>query len=385
MRDDVKSILYDLFQALIVVSIPVLLCFYWPNHDERLMKFIAFQVYTNILLCMCFLFQPKRIINNFYPALLFVLGYINLFTHNMSQYVSVGLGFIVPAVLSIYVISNHLHMDMVPVIKKTIVITCLLNCVLFIVELNKISVVFNLDLPSERPSGFMLYPANFALLCAISLFLAWEWRKWLCLPIGACLYLSHEFSVIAGVVLAVCVPFLNRWWHWAFIAGLTGFLTYHFWPDISGKLALRMRYLLPVFQNVWARPLDGWGVGEYNRLPDSFFGFPRGNWSEMHCEPLDLLFSFGLLGVAVVAGWIYQTVKEWQWTACSKCLIVIAVTSCFHSVLHFIDSLFLSIVVYSLWEIERNEQPDKRPAYIFGTTKDASRCCHTDKAFADVV
>ena len=325
------------------------------------------------------------------------MGFINLFTHGLSQYVNIGLSFIIPSITAIYVIANHLHHDMVSVLKKAIVVTCLINCALFLTQVAGLDLIFTVhkqtmqELWEGRPSAFMTYPVNFALLCSVGLILAWEWRKWLCLPIGLCLVLSSEYSVIGGLLAVVSVPFiygLRRYvpgYFYIVPVVMIGLVLYHFRLDIEGKFALRMKYLYPVIQNIWARPLDGWGVGEYNRLPDSFFGFTRGNWSEMHCEPLDLFFCMGFMGVSVVAGWIYYTVKEWQWNSCSKCLILIAITSFFHSVFHFIDSLWLSIIIYSLWEIEKHEQPDKRPANPARRFEHSSRCCNRDEALASSI
>lgn len=355
MRNDIKSIVYDLFQWLIVLSIPFIICFYWPMKDERLMKFICLQTFTMILLTISFLFTPKRVIYTFYPALILILGFLNLFTHGMSDYVNVGVSFILPTVIGIYIISNHLHTDYIPIVKKTVVLMCLANCLLFFVETLKFQIVFNLDQGWERPSGFMCYPASFALLCGVSLFLAWGWKKWLCIPIGLCLLLTKEYSVILGLIIAVCMPFLNRWWHYTLTFIILGIIGYHFWPQIHGKMIIRLKYLYPVIQNVWARPIDGWGVGMYNRLPDSFFGFPRGNWSEMHCEPLDLFFSMGFIGIACVGGWICS-VRNMA-IKYKMIFIVFGTMAFFHSPFHFSDTLWLFVILYSLYEIENNEQP----------------------------
>lgn len=353
MNDFHKTILYDIFQWLIVLSVPFIISFYWPNHDERLMKFLCFQIYTNILLCLSFIFPTKRNIDNLFPALFFILGFFNLFTHGMSDNVNIGLGFIIPAITGIYVISNHLHQDSIPKLKKSIVITCLLNCFLFLMEYPHKTIIFNLDLGSERASGFMLYPANFSLLCAVSLFIAWNWCKFLCLPIGLCLILSQEYSVIAGVVLVIGLSSYRIALGALLVIGFL-FLFFH-WNTVYGKILLREKFLFPVFQNVWSRPLDGWGVGEYNRLPNSFFGFVRGNWSEMHCEPLDLLFSMGIIGIGCAIGWAQGFTKSFTWNEYTKSIVVILVTSCFHSIFHFCDSLWLSIIVYSLYEVEKHE------------------------------
>ena len=358
MKEIYKSLFHDIFQKLIVISVFLIPCFYWPNHEPRLMKFICFQVTVNILLALSFLFTPKRTIDSFYPALFLILGFINLFLHGMSDFVNVGVSFLLMSVVAIYIISNHLHIDYVPVIKKTIVLLCLVNCVLFLLEVHGISPIFNLG-EHERPSGFMCYPATFALLCGISLFLAYDWHRWMMLPIGLCLFLSHEFSVIGGVLVAfvmTSIPYMWRFkWFYVALALIGAVISYHWWPLMHDKAMLRMKYLYPVFQNVWARPIDGAGVGMYNRLPDTFFGFPRGNWSEMHCEPLDLLFCMGFLGVAVVAGWVRSV---WSMSLFYKQIFaIIIITSCFHSPLHFADSLFLIIVIYALMEIERHEQP----------------------------
>lgn len=359
MKDICKVIAHSLFQNLIILSVFLIPCFYWPNHEPRLMKFICFQTFMTILLCMSFLFVPKRRINNFYPAIFLLVAFVNLFTHGMNDYVNVGVSFIFPTILGIYVISNHLHGNYVSTIKKAIVLLCLLNCVLFITQLMGMSLIFDYDkhIGWQRPSGFMCYPASFALLCGVSIILAWHWQKWMILPIGICLWLSHEYSVFLGVFLSLSLPLLRGYWKFIpliILAGIVFLLWHRSFTDISSiesKIALRMKYIYPVFQNVWARPLDGWGVGMYNRLPDSFFGFPRGNWSEMHCEPLDLLFCMGLMGVSCIAGWIRYVVKNMT-VQSKRIFIIFGTMACFHSPFHFADTLFLFVILTSLAEIE---------------------------------
>ena len=357
MKDYYKTITHDIFQKLIVLSVFLIPLFFWPNHEPRLMKFICFQTTVMIMLAFSFMFTPKRTIDNFYPGLFVLLGFLNLFTHGMSDFVNVGMGFIMTAVIGIYVVSNHLHIDNVPLIKKSIVILCIINCALFLTQKMGLNIVF---LPDEhgRPSGFMCYPASFAMLCAISLFLSWEWKKWLCTPIALCLIMSNEFSVILGLIVAFCFGVRWRFTRHCLVlipVILTlGIIGWHLWPAIYSKSLIRFKYLYPVIQNVWARPIDGWGVGMYNRLPDSFFGFPRGNWSEMHCEPLDLFFCMGIMGVAIVVGWI-KKVSNYTYMNYKKIFIVFGITSCFHSPFHFADTLWLFVILYSLMEIENEE------------------------------
>lgn len=360
MKEMCKVITYDLFQKLIVLSVFLIPCFYWPNHEPRLMKFICLQTTITIFLALSFLFTPKRTIDNIYPVLLLIIGFINLFTHGMSDFVNIGVSFIFIAVVGIYVISNHIHTDYVPIVKKAIVLMCLANCVLFITQILKMNIVFTLEPLHERPCGFMSYPACFGLLCAIAMVLAWDWHKWLVLPIGACLCLSHEYSVIIGLFVGVSVVFLKGYWKLLLPLSLivVGYLLWHktfdFSASLHDKIALRMKFLYPVIQNIWARPLDGWGVGMYNRLPKSFFGFERGNWSEMHCEPLDLFFCMGFLGVACVAGWIWHSIKGMS-NIYRIIFITFGITSCSHSPFHFADSLYLGILLISLFEVEKYE------------------------------
>lgn len=363
-----KVIAHDLFQKMIVLSVFLVPLFYWPNKEPRLMKFICFQTISTILLCVSFMFTPKRTIDNPWPALFLILGFANLFTHGMSDFVNVGVGFIMPAVVCVYVIGNHLQNDFVPVVKKAIVLMCLVNCVLYITECMGINTVFILHKANgwERPCGFMCYPASLALLCAVSLVFIWklsrdcQWIALTSIPIAWCLWSTHEFSVFLGIFLAVFVPFLRGIWKLApFIAvGVFACFTCHAsllnCCPITNKIALRMKYLYPVIQNVWARSLDGWGVGMYNRLPDSFFGFPRGNWSEMHCEPLDLFFCMGLTGVACVVMWIKHSVQKMNMEF-KMIFIVFGVTACFQSPLHFADTLFLGALLIALHEVERAE------------------------------
>lgn len=358
-----KSFLYDIFQWLIILSVPIIICFYWPNHEIRLMKFISLQTFTTILLALSFLFVPKRNINNFYPAIFLIVGFINLFTHGMNDFINVGVSFILPVVVGIYIISNHLHNDFIPILKKTIVVICLLNCVVFFIQNSGFDLVFSIhhQTPSEewqgRASGFLCYPASFALLCGVSLFLAWEWKKWLCFPIVLGLFFSHEYSVIGGIFLSFFTFVtwrLNR--HCLILIPLAiilGIISWHYFPVVFQKITLRLKYLYPILQNIWARPLDGWGVGMYNRLPDSFFGFPRGNWSEMHCEPLDLFFCMGIMGVACIGGWLNH-VKNMN-IFYKRIFIVFGFMACFHSPFHFADTIWLFVILYALYEVENYE------------------------------
>jgi hypothetical protein len=357
MREMCKTIAYDVFQKLIVLSVFLIPCFFWPQHEVRLMKFICLQTFTMILLAFSFMFTSKRSIDNFYPALFLILGFLNLFTHGMSDFVNIGVNFIFISVVGIYVISNHLDQSYIPIIKKAIVLMCLANCVLFLTQKYGLNIVFTIG-PHERPCGFMSYPANFGLLCAISVILTWQWHKWLIIPIGTCLWLSHEYSVILGLFTGLSMVFFKGYWKMLFPVALIGvcfFLWHRSFTDsasIQGKIDLRLKYLYPVLVNVWARPIDGWGVGMYNRLPDRFFGFARGNWSEMHCEPLDCFFCMGFAGVACITGWILTSFKSMS-NFYKMIFITFGTVACFHSPFHFADSLFLAILLISLFEVEK--------------------------------
>lgn len=349
-----------IFQFLSIVSVPFLLCFYWPNHDVRAVKLEALQFYAIVLVVLSVLIPRKRPISNVWPVAFLLLAIANIFMHGLGGNTVLSLPFILFPMLAIYVLHQNLDFKTVMLIKEVIVYTALFNCALFLLEYNHIEMVFTIG-QHGRPSGFMCYPINFAILCSVAIFMTWSWQKWLVIPLGLCLCLTQEYSCILGLILAISMPYVHRISKpiWVALFVLLGYLAFTHLGIINGKLGLRTTFWGPIFNNVWARPLDGWGLGAYTAYANQIFKFSIGNWTELHCEPLDLLFSMGLVGVGVVCAWGHSLRRNFTWNIYTKSILVMLVTSCFHSILHFGDTLWLSVILYTCWQIE------KRTMFVF--------------------
>ena len=351
----IKCLVKNSFQLVILLSVPFILCFYWPNHEQRLMKYEAFQYVSILIIILSSLVEEKRRILNCWPALLLLLAVINIFTHFMTGNTQLSLSFFLLPVIAFYSIIQKVSTKTVDNLKKIIVVTCLINSILFIFESCGINIVFQAG-QFTRPSGFMCYPATFALLCGISLFFAWEWNKWLTLPIGICLLISNEYSVILGVFLALAIPNWKKYWM-VILEVLFVLTIILLWKHntILEKLQLRTQFWIPLFKSCWSRPIDGWGLGAYTALPHNFFGFDRGNWSEVHNEYLDIFFSMGIIGCAWLYGFITSLKKYFTWNKYTQSLLIVSLACSFHSPLHFMDSLWLILVVYIMYQVELHE------------------------------
>lgn len=352
----IKYLVDKAFQYLVMLSIPLILCFYWPNHELRLMKFECMQYVVIVMFALCSIIEHKRKIIDYWLSLLLILAILNMFTHGMGGNTQLSMTFIWLPVIGFYAMLNKISRETVESMKKVIVVTCLINCSLFLTQLLTYYHLANIDMvftlgQHGRPSGFMCYPVSFSLLCAVSFFFALEWKKWLCIPIAACLLLSQEYSVIIATIMAIL--FVRAFWLPLLLVAMAVVFMNH--SLIASKMALRMQFWYPIFKDIWSRPLDGWGLGAFTALPHNFFGFDRGNWSELHCEPLDLFFSMGLIGLAWGIGFINGLRRYFSLNKYIQCLWIIAFASCFHSVFHFMDTCWLAVVVYVMYKIEITE------------------------------
>lgn len=353
----------NLFQKFVIFSIPLMMCFYWPSHDPRIIKYAVFQMLALILFGMSFLFDQKRKISTIWPAIFLLIGVLNIFTHLMAAYCQMAFTFILFTVMSLYVLMNNMTLETVQCLKKSIVVTALINCSYFFSQMLGVVTVFDGFDTHGRASAFLIYPTHFSLLCAVALFFAWEWKKILCLPLLLGVIWSHEYAVLLGTVVAFLCGFKSRRDFILFVPMLA-VVIYLFCAlkvhasgnDVLGRIQLRMQFCYPTFRAAFARAIDGFGMGGFRQGFDSIVpGFPKGAWPELHCEPLQLFFEMGLIGMAVFWGWIRSMGKYFTWNVYSKSLLIIGITSCFHSIFHFCDSLWLILMVYAMWEIERVE------------------------------
>lgn len=332
------------------------MCFYWPSHEQRLMKFICFEMVVIALFSISFMFKQKRNINNIWPGLFLFFAMINMFTHLMQPYTQMAFTFCLFAVMAIYTILRSACLETILIMKKAFVISALINLALFLTQyVGWITVFDKLDQHS-RPCGFMCYPAHFSLLCAVSILFAWEWKKWLCIPLTLGVVLCNESSVFLAIFIIFLVSFKKKWWINAFLIFLAILSIALMYVVIHGKFHLRGQFWLPTFRLAWARPLDGFGLGGYRQYFSVIApNFQKGVWPELHCEPLQLFFEMGLLGIALFYGWINKLIKDFTWNIYSRSMLIILIVSFFHSIFHFCDSLWLIICIYTMWEIERLE------------------------------
>lgn len=352
MKEEYKVVFSDLFQWFAIVSLPLIVCFFWPNHELRAVKMECMQLFCVLLFGIGNMIKPIRNSLSIWPAVFMLMCLVNVLTHGMSGTTMVGLPFVIFSTVGIYTLLGHLKLETIQTLKRAIIFTFFLNALAYLTEYFNTDILFNMiEGQNARACGFMCYPASFALLSAIAFLIAWDLNKWMCLPIGIFIILSKEFSVILGLFIVLIIS-LPKWYKLAgiFIGMAIGIYLHE---EIFGRIMLRWHFWQPVVSSVWARPIDGWGLGAWRSFSDQFL--QRGNWSELHCEPLDTFFSLGFVGLAVVRGWINSARKRFTWNLYSKSFVVYSVTSFFHSPFHFADTLWLGIIIYCMWEIERAE------------------------------
>lgn len=344
------------FQWLLIFSIPIILLSYLPQQDMRVTKFYFMQFYIMLLLCLAFCLPKERESNNLFVHTFFVLSFINFLTHPIDVYGSYRLTQIFFAAVGFHLIYKYTKRETVALLKRAVVITALINCALFLLHEIKYYVVFDFV---HRPAGFMLFPAHFSLLVGVSVFLLekkWQWLEAILIP---CLILSHEASTVAIFFLCYLTRYLNRkqfisiillgggaFFSWALIKGhIANFLVH--------KLTYRMDCWDTVIKAVWARPIDGFGLGAYARS-----GMIINNnlwlhdWTTVHNEPLDLFLSMGIIGLVFGFFWLKDMNKNISGNYMLIAIIFMFV-SLFHSVFQFADTLWLGVALYALSELER--------------------------------
>lgn len=367
-----------MFNYLIIISLFLVICCYWPNHDIRIVKFLCWQVFAMLLLSLSFFFNSERTVPNIWPGLFLLASTINMITHGFSEATLKAMSYVFVAVLSFYLLANFISAEMLPALKKAIVVLALLNCGLATLEYMGYCPVFNrvIEWQALPPTGFMIYPVHLSVLCGIGIFFALEWKKWLAVPLLICFFKTHEVSASVGFIMAFVIPYMARNKKDAILISILIaslilaliFVKNPWQPLLYHKFELRFQYWLPIFKYFWARPLDGWGIGVYSYVVNDLLpNLPKNAWLELHNEPLQGLFEMGAKFVLIVWGWTrYIAQKCFTGNIYFKCFILLLFTSFGHSIFHFADILWLSIVIFAMFEIE---------AYHYGKTSKTREPC----------
>lgn len=341
----------ELFQWLSILSVPFIVCFFWYHYDLRLMKLAGMQYYLIILYCFSVIVNPKRSIQNYWPALFLLLAVFNIFTHHMIT--KTNLPFIWLPVLGFYSLINTISLNTIQLMKKAIVITCLMNCALFITQLFHMNIILTIDPIWDshaftRPCGIMCYPFEFATLCAVSSLFAWEWRKWLCVPIVGCLLMSYEFAPVFALGVICWIGFNKKW---KIISSVIAIIIIAcLWNLIMGKLNIRLPFLSVAWQLCFSHLIIGQGLGAFENEPSNLFPVIKGNWYELHCEPLDIFLCMGIGGILWAFGFIRDLCGKWN--IYTKSFSIIGIVSLFQSSFHFMDMAWLCVILYIMFNID---------------------------------
>jgi hypothetical protein len=337
--------------------------FYWPNHETVQMKYECFELFITFLVGAYFVFGQVRKINDWCPALFLTYCMVNLFTHGTGGNTKLAIMIVFFSITGIYLIENGISLDMVEKLKKGLVIYALLNCGSYFLERIGINAPFQVQDTGHLPTGFMVYPAHFALLSVVALFFAWGWKKILCLPLFAGLVASNEYSVWLGLGLCVLWFFRKEWWIWfVLVFFISSFLFVtplrHCAMDhLHHKFSLRLQFWIPIFKLTWERALDGFGIGGYSSMANSIFPqYPANSWLELHNEPLQAFFEGGISLLAILGVWAWQLKKKiknvYYEAPYLFSFILFFSVSCFHSPFHFPDCLWIFIVLYGMFQVE---------------------------------
>lgn len=354
MDVDTEYLAQQVFNGLLVVSALIMTLFYLPGNNLLLAKIMALQCIVCSLVALSFMFNPERKLVNYAPALFLLLANVNLFTHSICNNSLIGLSYIAITVLSIYVISNNISIRIVQKVKKAIVVAAIISGLVFISQKFGYSPMMLVD-SSHLPSAFMIYPAHLALLLAIGSILAFKLNKAISICLAICMFACGEIAVSVGFIIGVIAPIVSyRLKDWASIViGIALCVLGYLGASHLGKTHIRIDYWNHAFSSVWARPFDGWGLGYWGLFSNTVGA--KDAWLELHNEPLQLFFEMGFLGIAVLIYWFKYMRQYFTWNKYIACLIVFACTSLGHSPFHFADTLWLFVLIYSMWEVEHGQ------------------------------
>ncbi len=359
----------DLFSYLLVISLLLVTGFYWPNHDIVFMKILAMQTAIIILCAYYFMFGGARKINDIFPGLMLIYFVINALTHKLQGNTESSLAMCLYIVLGMYCFMNSLSEKHIPMIKKTIVIFGVLNVLSYFLEKSGLQAPF-IDVGvynSNRASGFMIYPAHFALLCAVSAVFAYEWKKWLCVPLAIGLIAVNELSVNIGFFICVAFHFRelfknNFFTFLVLTSGIIAFILFgkHIEAYLYDKSSVRLTYWRPSLEQCFTRLLDGSGFGSYEYISNKLVpNMPVNYLTYLHNEPLQAFLEGGVAFISLLGFWFLDLKKKifnlkiQEAYVC--CFILFLCTSLGHSILHFCDCLWLLIIIYTLFHVEYHE------------------------------
>lgn len=357
------------FNYSVLISIFLVSGFYWPNHDVSAMKNMCWQMTIIFLTGTYFMSTSQRFVKDIYPALLAMYCLVNMLTHGISGNTPVSLTVVFFFMLGVYVLSNGLHEDFIPSVKKTIVTFGLVNVVSFILERFGIQAPFIVN-NNHLASGFMLYPAHFALLCAVALFFAWDWNKLLCVPLVLGIILVNEFSATFGLFLVILfLLYKHKWFLTLLVIAILVISVFWLYHDqvltyLNNRFKVRLLYWCPSFQAIFSRLLDGIGIGNYSLAVDRIVpNQPSGAWTWLHNEPLQALLEGGVLLIGLLVSWFCNLKKKIVGAYYEKpyvySFVIFLTVSIGHSPFHFMDTLWLFMIIYAMFQAEYFEADRK--------------------------
>lgn len=344
-----------LFKGLLIFSLPLIMFGYWPNHLTPQVK-LLFMEYMSMSLAILSFFAERNRKFILWPALLFFVCLLNMFTHGLNQYTQTGVAYVFFFTLAFYAITNFIE-DLDAENLKHVVIWCAaFNSVFAVMQFFQYSPAMDYDYHS-RPMGFMTYPVLSSLLAAVGLILTKQNGWLLRVPMILCLVLRPELAVLIGLVVVCLIKHWNRITksHLLMIGPALIMLIVFYKQILSyfhQRTFIRLDYWLGTFKYFWARPLDGWGIGGFGYFVEKLFPqTPHGAWNELHNEPLQALFELGVIGAIVLFCWGRHILKNFNVDDnYSLCLVVFLTASLGHAIFHFADGIWLFLIIYILWE-----------------------------------
>lgn len=358
--------LVNIFNWSVILSIFMVIGFYWPNHDTIIVKMTCWQMSILFLIGLGIVNSNARKVNDIYPGLLLIYCIINSITHGLSGGTLLATTIVLLFSLGVYVLSNNISINYINTIKKSIVIFGLINAVSFILEKYGVKAPFTMT-PSTLPTGFMSYPAHLSLLLSIALFFSLEWRKILSIPLLVSLVMVNEFSCFIG--LGICLfTLLKSKRDLIVIGSVFIFISVILLIIFHNKLSLylyhrshiRLSYWLPMFEYGFSRIIDGCGIGNYPILVDKVLpNMPKGAWLWLHNELLQGFIEGGIILVALLVAWGIDLFKKFHNVYYEKpymcSFIMFFCVSMGHSPFHFSDTLYLFMIIYAMFHVEHYE------------------------------
>ena len=186
----------------------------------------------------------------------------------------------------------------------------------------------------------------FAAFIAISTVFFIRKRWWVFLPVLALsLYVARTSTAIAAAFVSCAFYFWG--WKGAGLSIIPAILYYLLFkiPVHSLSLGMRLEYwidALSKISNSWHTLIFGVGPGVY---------WQYGN--ELHSEPVSLLFNLGIVGLTIVAAYIFRSFTQCTDRRLQAALLAVVVDSFGNHVMHTAPTALLVIIILGLIDREK--------------------------------